>query len=160
MLRSGVWTLLLVGTVSPALACSMVPSYMELQLDAASRPQTALLPPPSVTVQEIRRGRTGEAGMCADLGFLVLRIPDEIRGYKFEVVEGMFPASTFPVSAFPKGFVQPRTGGWLSFSWVDGALDEQEPINIVVKITSISLAGVPSEPLYLRIEDPGRVADR
>jgi len=89
--------------------------------------------------------------MCADLGFLVLNVPKQAQGYSFELVEGRFEGMSFPT-----GFVQPTRLGYLSFVWVDGNTDRQEPINVIVKIIAMSSTGVLSEPLLLKIEDPGR----
>jgi hypothetical protein len=89
--------------------------------------------------------------MCAGFGLLVLNVPKQVLGYRFELVEGRFDGGLFPT-----GFVQPTQLGYLAFSWLDGNADTQEPIDVTVRITAISSVGVLSEPLLLKIEDPGR----
>ena len=134
----------------PVLACSFAPGY-EAFRPVRFLPGSNLLPEPAVSVDRIERGHQGDAGLCADAGILVLKVPTEMLGYSFELVEG-----TFDDVVFPEGFVQPTERGYLRFVWLDGNTDRQEPIDVLVKITTMSATGVLSEPLLLRIEDPGR----
>jgi hypothetical protein len=137
----------------PVAACSLAPGYEAFQVRPAPE-KSALIHPPSVSVENIRRGHRGDSGLCADLGFLVLKVLNARLGYRFEIVEGKLDG------VFPEGFIQPAAPGYLSFVWVDGNTDAQEPIQIVVKVTAMSKAGHLSEPLMLRIADPGRAAAR
>jgi len=135
----------------PALACSVAPGYKVFLPGPVFRPGSTLVPAPKVTVDRIQRGNRGEPGMCADAGVLVLAVPNNALGYSFEIVEGAFDDVVFP-----EGFVQPTEPGLLRFVWLDGNTYAQEPIRIVVKVTAMSGNGSVSEPLLLRIEDPGR----
>jgi|SRR6188768_723990 len=145
-----VGTLLAMRT-SAAIACSFAPGYEAFLPGPVMRPSPTLAPAPAVSVEGIRRGTNGDPGMCADAGVLVLKVPRAAQGYSFELVEGRFDDQVFP-----QGFVQPTRPGYLTFVWLDGNTDVQEPIDVVVKVTAISNIGVLSEPLLLKIEHPGR----
>jgi hypothetical protein len=142
---------LLVLRTSAAIACSFAAGYEPFLPGPVMRPSTTFAPAPAVSVESIRRGTSGDAGMCADAGVLVLKVPGAAQGYSFELVEGRFDDQVFP-----RGFVQPTRPGYLTFVWLDGNTDVQEPIGVVVKVTAISSLGVLSEPLLLKIEHPGR----
>jgi hypothetical protein len=149
-LRGTLLFLAVASLAPPALACSVVGGYETFVPEPALRPSPTLARPPQVSVDSIRRGHAGDSGMCADLGFLVLKVPSGRLGYSFELVEGNF------TGVFPKGFVQSVAPGFLSFVWIDGNTEAQEPIRAVVKITAMSITGALSEPLLLTIENPGR----
>ena len=140
---------------SPAMACSFAPGYEVFRPGPVLRPRPSLNPAPAVVVDSIERGHRGDASLCADAGILVLRVPTDLFGYSLELVEGQFDDVVFP-----EGFVQPTQRGYLRFVWLDGNTDRQEPIKVVVKITTMSVTGVLSEPVLLTIEDPGRAAVR
>ena len=145
--------LLAAALIRPVLACSVTAGY-ETFIPGSPRPSATPVRPPQVTVDSIRRGHEGESGMCADLGFLVLRVSSGGFGYSFEIVEGKLPG------VFPEGFVQPVAPGFLSFIWIDGNTDAQEPLRVVVRITAMSITGSLSEPFLLTIEDPGNAPAR
>jgi hypothetical protein len=139
-------------TAIPALACSFAPGYKVFQPRPSLRAESVLAPAPKVTVDKITRGHKGDAaGTCSDAGILVLKVPSNALGYSFEIVEGAFDDVVFP-----EGFVQPTEAGLLRFVWLDGNTNVQEPIKVVVKVTTMSVDGKWSEPSLLRIEDPGR----
>ena len=79
---------------------------------------------------------------------------DEPLAFRFEIVEGG------DRDLFPDAFVRPRRPGTLVFVWSDANSDEQKPIRLVVRITSLSSNGVLSDPQFITIEDPGRTATR
>jgi hypothetical protein len=116
-----------------------------------SLPVTKLSPPPQISVEKVERGYGGSDDSCSDLGTLVLKVPESVAGYAFEIVAGNFDNDV----PFPAGFVQPAIRGHLRFVWVDGPKSPQEPLNVLVKITAMSATGALSEPLFLRIQDPG-----
>jgi hypothetical protein len=138
--------------VSATFACDPVPSYKAFQPEVL-RPSATPSAPPKVSVERIQRGHAGN-NSCDDLAWLTLKVPTGQTGYSFEVVDSEF------ASVFPEGFVQPITDGFFRFHWADGGSDLQEPLNFVLKITTMSTTGTLSEPLFLRIEDPGRGAAR
>ena len=148
--------LLAFGVAKAVLACSPVRGYTPFTPGPVLRPDTNLLPPPRLSVEKVERGYGGSNDSCSDLGTIVLKVPLSVAGYAFEIVEGQFDRDT----PFPDGFVQPATRGYLRFVWIDGAKSLQEPIDVLVKITAISAVGVLSEPLFLRIQDPGEVPVR
>jgi len=134
---------------SPAFACSIAPSYMPFEHIPEPPSSPVSTPPPQISVDGIRRGHAGDAGMCADIGFLSLKVPTDPAGFRFELVEGNLPVR------FPQGFIKPRKPGVLGFIWSDGNTDAHEPIHAIVKVTAVSSAGVMSEPLLLKIDHPG-----
>lgn len=132
----------------PSMACSILPPYEALPTQPP-QPLSPTTPAPEVAVDSITRGHAGDGGTCADLGFLVFKVPDEAAAFKLEIVEGNLPIR------FPQGFVRPRAAGTLGFVWGDGNTDEQEPLRAVVKIIALSKTGEVSEPALVQIADPG-----
>ena len=121
--------------------------------------------PPQMSVFSIQRGRgpnsDGSGSSCDDIGVIVLKLdqptqddrtlPDKI-GYLWQVSDGQPPAELVP----PSRPVRLRDDGLLSLVWVDGATDEQEPLDFSVTVTAFDLAGnesQPSEPIH--IQHPG-----
>lgn len=142
-------TICLFGLACDARACSVLPTFDPVPasvIGSESAPAAA----PVVTVERIVRGRVGEAGTCAELGFLTLKVPHEVLGFRIEPVSGNLGRTVFP-----EGFVQPREQGRLGFVWLDGNTDAQEPIDVVVRVSALSPDGVVSEPVQLRITHPG-----
>jgi hypothetical protein len=155
-LRTIKWLLLIwvAGVGSSALGCSVVPDYEVMDgssVGGAAGPRSA---PPSVTIERIVRGREGWIGSCSVLGFVALTIPAEPLAFRFEIVEGGYR------DLFPDAFVRPRRPGALVFVWSDANSEEQKPIRLVVRVTSLSGNGVLSDPQFITIEDPGRTATR
>jgi len=151
-------TLLAVATATltfRVLACSFAPGYEVFLPGPILRPGSTLVSTPKVSVDRIERGRNegDPAATCADAGILVLTVPNDVVGYSFEIVEGAFDDIVFPEGFVKATETQP---GLLRFVWLDGDTYVQEPIKVVVKVTAISTNGTLSEPLMLRIEDPGR----
>ena len=142
---------LMLGAADAALACSPVRGHQPFVPSPTIRPATKLLPAPQISVEKIERGYRGGNDSCSDLGTLVLKVPESVAGYAFEIVAGNFDGDM----PFPAGFVQPAVRGQLRFVWLDGPKSPQEPLNVLVKITAVSATGVLSEPLFLRIQDPG-----
>jgi len=138
----------------PAVACSLSRGYESFLPERATNGQAAADPQVRIVVDSIQRGRKGDGGTCADIGFLVLKVPAERLGYRFEVVEGDLAVM------FPQEFVQPVAPGLIGFTWIDGNTDEQEPIRAVVRVTAMSTTGAQSEPWLLTIEDAGRPPGR
>jgi hypothetical protein len=140
--------------MSPAFCCSILPNYESVDSASTARATMSTSPPPVVTIEQIVRGHKGEIGDCAYLGWVVLKVPREPVGFRFEIVEGSLNG------ILPEGFVRPTTPGTLGFFWGDAYSDAQEPIRVVISVTSLSKAGFVSRPLVLTIQDPGRAAAR
>jgi hypothetical protein len=139
-----------------AHGCSLGQGYELFRLSGVVYPAKRLAPAPEVSVASIKRGyNDGEPNSCSDAGVLVLRVPSDISGYRFELVEG-----TFDDAVFPEEFVRPILSGELSFVWLDGKTNWQEEIDVLVKVTAISSIGVLSKPTFLRIQHPGGARDR
>jgi hypothetical protein len=148
--------------------CCEVASPSPLVIDPAE--QAVDVTPPgqvSVVVPQLKRG-VGPSGSgcgsqtatsCDDLGRLTLRVaaPAEDRtapeqlGYRIRVVAGTPPSGL----TFPDGAVVQYAWG-LDFAWIDGATNDQEPIDFVIDVAAVDRAGnqgPPSAPV--RIADGG-----
>jgi hypothetical protein len=159
LLRLTLVIALLAGACEVASACSLARSYEPFRLRSTIRHAETNDPAPEVHVEEIKRGRSGDATACANWGSVLIGVPAGDVGYSFEPIEGSVSRIAFPV-----GYVQSIRGyarpAYLRFYWDDGATDDQEPIEIFVRVTAMSRDGVLSEPMVLRIEDPGVSAAR
>jgi hypothetical protein len=141
---------------APAAACSFAPGYAAFPPPSRLRPTMVPAPAPEVIVERIDRGYAdGNRASCSDAGILVLKVPSDALGYRFELVAG-----TLGDDVFPAGYVRTVAKGVLRFVWLDGERDWQESIDVLVKITTMSSNGVPSEPKVLRIRHPGGVGPR
>lgn len=148
---------------SAALACSIVLVPHELdpqeQLIDKTAPERI-----EATVKQITRGRGPTAGpdgtismsSCDDIGTVVLAFEPEPKddrtsadklGYLLIHTGGELPSS-FLLSDKPV-----RAQEEFRFYWIDGATDEQEPLEFAVSLVAIDLAGnksEPSEPIWIR----------
>jgi len=118
---------------------------------------------PAIPAPRIVRGKAAEqsgcsssASSCDDLGGVGFQVqatddltPPERIGYLFTLVSGSLPAGL----VLP-GAVEPR-GGEVAFGWVDGADDDQEPIDFTVRVVAIDLAGNQSVAQMVRVTDEG-----
>jgi len=156
--RLGLVAFGLVGLVDIANACSLYRSYEPFVLGPKIRYKAELEPAPEVHIQEIKRGHSGETTACANWGSIVLTVPAGDAGYSFEIIESSIG------EVFPSGFVRSSSGyafpAGLRFYWSDGATDDQELIELLVRITAVSRDGVLSEPTVLKIEHAGVQAAR
>lgn len=135
----------------PALACTFAPGYQAFRAAPIVRPTLVPAPAPEVVVESIERGYDdGDGASCSDAGILVLRVPSNALGYHFQIVAGGFDDVVFP-----EGYVRTVEPGRLRFVWLDGELSWQERIEVLVRVTTLSSDGVPSEPQVLRIRHPG-----
>ena len=160
-------------SLAPALACSIVMTPHELD----PREQRLDRRPPErveAAVARITRGRgpffhengTVTGSSCDDLGVVALRlksVPKDDRtpsgklGYRVIHVDGELPAS-FILSDKPRRDLTPDR--LLIEYWIDGATDEQEPVEFALAVIAVDLAGnesAPSEPIWVR--NPGRRGD-
>jgi hypothetical protein len=140
----------------PAFACTFAPGYQAFRVAPVLRPTLVPATAPTVTVESIERGYDdGDGGSCSDAGILVLKVPSDSVGYHFEVVAGGFDDVVFP-----QGYVRTVEPGRLRFVWLDGDHDWQESVDVLLRVTTISSDGVPSEPQVLRIRHPGGASAR
>ena len=133
--------------------CSFAPGYKPFLMVPSIYAEDKSPEPPKVSIQEIERGRKGDPGMCADAGILVLKIENYKRntGYLFTIEEGEAEDRMFP-----EKYIVPVPGKKeLTFVWLDGAYDLQEPLNLKVKVVAVSLSGAESQPSYIKVEHPG-----
>ena len=158
-LKLTVIVLVAAGLSHEVSACSLNVTYEPFRLGPTIRYTGKLDPAPDVRVEDIKRGHAGEATMCANWGSVAVRVPAGDAGYSFEVLE-----SRGPSVVFPNGYVRSVTGyaqsAYLRFYWDDGATDDQEPLELLVKIAAISKDGVFSDPTVLKVEHPGVSAAR
>ena len=138
---------------SEAYSCSFARVLEPFIVDGSSEMVPKI---PDFEVLSISRGERGDAGMCADAGTLTLvsKNLDGENGFIFEIEEGEYDVGLFPNQ--PVILVERFAAkAEYFFVWLDGNTKEQEPIDILVKITAISKSGNLSEPQYLRVFHPG-----
>ena len=115
-------------------------------------------------VASVRRGKPLDESVCDDRGFIVIelvrvdddRTPREKLGYRITRVEGTLPAAGMLPSYAVKVIPVPGKPLQFQLEWVDGATDNQEPIDFTLAVTAVDLAGnesVPSSPI--RVSHPG-----
>jgi hypothetical protein len=148
-------------TPTPARACSKVapaPHVVDETLQATDQTPPVL---PPLAAPRITRGKGPEpsgcgsaASSCDDLGEIAFHAqatddttPAAKIGYLFTLEAGSLP----PGLALP-GAVEPFAGG-LAFGWIDGATDDQEPIDFTVRVVALDLAGNESAPQMVRVTD-------
>ena len=159
-------------TSGAAYACSFAaPEAHELDPAEVAIDTRSPAPPTNLSVARVFRGHgpnCDASGVCRgtscdDIGSISLtwtqggddRTPDDSLGVRIDVVEGDGPGGV----GIHGESVRPQTPGSFSLSWVDGASDDQEPLDFVVSITEIDLAGNESEPVMVRVTDDGGSAD-
>lgn len=147
-----------------AAACSIA-APSELVIDAAEQAvdHTAPGPPSAVTVS-LQRGRAPQSSGCGetmstscdDLGFVTFfpKPPADDRtasaelGYRVRLVGGSLPSEA---TLWPKAIVA-GAGGGLTLTWIDGANDDQEPLDFTVTLAAVDRAGnegPPSAPVHV-----------
>ncbi|WP_441002449.1 hypothetical protein [Pseudocolwellia agarivorans] len=138
-----------------SFACSFAPVFDEfITTDVALIKASS----PRFSLESIHRGTDdGNHGSCSDLGIIKLKIdtiPVHEQGYIFKIVKGRFEDQLFLDSPVVLSkFIQNKQ--LYSFMWFDGSNEVQEPINITIQITAVSLSGDKSEPQVLNISHPG-----
>ena len=160
LLRAG----LLLGAALPssALACSFI-EYDEHLIDDTIEDEVAPSLP-SLDELDINRGvgptRSGLGSQmstsCDDLGWITLRLsaeddlsPPENLGFVFTLDTGSLPFT------LPSEPARPFDGS-ITFVWIDGATDDQEPIEATVTVNTMDEAGnLSAESLLLTISDEG-----
>ncbi|MCG7530873.1 hypothetical protein MHM98_05815 [Psychrobium sp. MM17-31] len=148
--------------ISPALACSFMSIYTKLDIESYTGPAVKAVSP-NFKVESIKRGSDdGNFASCSDAGVLKLRNSNhssDQQGYVFEVVEGAYKEPIFSGDIlFPDKLWHDKS--LYKIIWFDGNTNEQEPFNILVKITAVSISGDKSEPQYLAIKHSGTKAQR
>lgn len=164
------WRIAVAGTflclAAPGLAepCSTV--FQKHELDAVEQ-KIDKQPPVQVEARivSVVRGRAPGGSSCDDIGVIVIelvrvdddRTPREKLGYRITHVEGTLldagmlrSGVVFRVATVPGKPLQ------FTLPWIDGATDNQEPIDFTLAVTAVDLAGnesVPSSPI--RVSHPG-----
>ena len=163
-------TLAALACVASSHACSLISTPHVLDAEEQKIDHKA---PDKVdaSVARIVRGRGSvahedwsmSATSCDDIGSVVLalksrpnddRTPPDKIGYRIILVDGKLPEGAV-VTASATRDLSPENE--LTFYWIDGATDDQEPIEFAVAIVAVDLAGNesdPSEPLWIR--HPGK----
>jgi hypothetical protein len=147
---------------APLLPCSIAVEPHEI--DPAER-AVDVTPPaaPAGEVDRIVRGKGAvrapdgsiQGTSCDDIGMITFRIvtpaaddrtPPERLGYRITLAEGTLPEGLeLPSTAFRQPMLH----------WIDGATDDQEPIDFSVRIVAVDRAGNESAPSApIRIRDP------
>jgi|SRR5262245_17758268 len=148
-----------------AEACSFIVPKHELD---ATEQRLDHQPPGQVvaTLVSIGRGRAPgpNANSCDDLGTIRIellrfeddRTPQEKLGYVVKLAEGTLPEHWLLQDTPYR--ILPDRDGRLRFTlvWIDGATDEQEPIDFSLVVSAVDLAGNEGPPsLPIRIRHPG-----
>ena len=103
-------------------------------------------------------GCTSSVSSCDDIGVVAIPVsatddntaPEQI-GFRMSVAAGSLPEGvTLPSDAVKS------SGDMLALFWVDGARNDQEPIEFTLRVVAIDLAGNESAPQTVRVsDDPG-----
>ena len=161
-----------------AAAGLLVPSYAsggditpsEFRFDAESGDDLTSPPPPIIESAEIRdRGIgptvlcTGEtwAAECDEYGWIVLSVTAEDPDAARPSNVGVEVTFTDETMTFDDAGVRPLGNGLLSYHWVDGRQDIQEPVDFELVAYAYDAAGNRSEASApVRVTDPGRTEER
>ena len=146
--------------VNNAYACKTFISINKFKIDKKIRYMAP--EKPNFVLKGISRGKKIKDNTSCSylwtLGTISLKskTPPKVKqGYIFEIVEGKLEKNNI-FKPYPVVLTHSEvTKGIYNFKWSDGDSDLQEPFNIKIKITSVSLSGVRSDPQYLRISHNG-----
>lgn len=148
------------GVIRSAEPCSFIGPTEHVIDDEESQVDTTPPGVPGVQLTSITRGTGPESSGCGemassscdDIGALLLEItapeddrtPADSMGYFFEF-EGTLPDGFMPLDTA----LRPGLDGFV-FTWIDGARDNQESIDMTITASAVDLAGntgEASEPL-------------
>ena len=144
-----------------ARACSSlgpVPHVLDPAMQATDQAAPTL---PPLDVPRITRGKAAERSGCGysqsscdDLGGVAIAVratddqtPPAQIGYRMTLAGGSLPSGL----SLP-GAVK-ASGDVVGLTWVDGATDDQEPIDFTLRVVAIDLAGNESAPQMVRVSD-------
>lgn len=151
MIKSCFLILLIISYQS--IACSIAPVIEPFEFTEGS---STLPDTPSFKTINIVRGekRPGDSCEYAHITFQLNSEPKEATGYIFEIPEGNIRAISFPDYSVKR--IRQRTKvGQYTFDLLDKYSIEQDPIDIIVKITAVSKTGLKSNPQFLKVRHPG-----
>jgi hypothetical protein len=151
--------------VAEACSLAFLPPH---ELDAAEMAADSSPPSPVVVdAVEILRGQGSQGDGCGaastscdDIGRVLFHFttPTDDRtgaallGYRIVLVSGELPEGLqlplMPVRRF-------QEGDPIFLHWVDGATDDQEPVDFVVAVSTVDLAGNESAPVEVHVLDAG-----
>lgn len=144
-----------------ALACSFVQPNPASFDPSLAKPGETVPAVPNVVVESISRGNAGNPqDSCGDTGVVVLSIPAtaDTKGliYTFDLISGEADDVIFQPSP-ATGFEDEGSRRLLFvFPWLDGASNEQEPLNLIVRVTPHLPSGLAGTPIEISVVDPGR----
>ena len=155
---------------APSDACSVAaaPAH-EVDPSEVARDDTPPDPPTGLTVVTIDRGRGATCDAdgvcmstsCDDLGIVALEwrpgSDDRTPADQLGVVIRVAGDEDFWFAERGEA-VRPYSAGAHSLIWVDGASDEQEPLDLVLEVSHIDLAGNESEPVTVRVVHEGSMS--
>lgn len=146
--------------VSPAAAaCSFLQPTQVGFDEKLAKPDDVAPPAPAVALVSISRGNADDPrDSCGDTGVIVLSVPataeNKELAFSFDLVSGTADDLIFQPGHFT-GFE--HDGKLLFvFPWVDGASDKQEPLDLVVRVTSYLRSGLTGAATEIRVQDNGR----
>jgi hypothetical protein len=135
--------------------CSFMPTKMAFKTSSIEKIEPIV---PTFELNHRVRGEDdGNHGSCSDAGVISLKIK-EISSieqvYIFEIIEGTFEDTLFDTEpVIINDLIEDKST--YSFIWFDGSYEEQEAINIKVKIIAVSRSGHQSDPQFIEIKHPG-----
>ena len=152
----------------PALACSI--AIQDLRIEADPLDTVAPGGISNLMVADITRGigpdcnpdDTCVSSSCDDIGAVTLRFtlpvddrtPSEAHGYITWIEEGHAPDYGGALELVePRMAVVNEGEGRLSISWIDGATDRQEAIDLVIAVAPVDASGREGPPSYVRVLD-------
>lgn len=142
-------------------ACSFA-RQSEVEIAPHQQPKTETRPDvPTVTVGLIRRGRAPDGvwnWSCDDTGLVSIRMPlnentkDLI--FAFRVLSGTTDELKFR-DGYYAGFTREGASSMsFTFPWIDGASDQQEPLDFVLEIIPARRSGLIGRSKIIRISYP------
>ncbi len=145
----------------PATAQAGEMPYYEAFVVEADPADTTPPATPRVELLEVKRGVGPRDEGCGttisstdDFGSVRLELGeaggDEVVGYRFLPIDGSVPFG----SAYAGPVVVREPVVYLG--WIDGAQDDQEPLDFTLHVVAVDRAGNESEPVAIHVRDPGR----
>ena len=151
------------GLPADARACSIsgpIEHVVDPSMQATDQTPPTLPPNLETTIKRgmgpQQQGCGQGSSSCDDLGVITIaaRATDDVTpptriGYRLTLAAGSTPAGL----QLPSSPVEFAGGGGVALAWLDGATDDQEPINFTLQVVAIDLAGNESAPQTVRIRD-------
>jgi hypothetical protein len=149
---------------APARACSVAAPTTHvvdpaMQATDQMPPTLSPIPAPVIGRGFAPGGCSGSSSSCDDIGVIQIEpkatddmTPAEKIGFRITLAAGTLPSGlTLPADAIdlPPGFP------FVGLTWVDGATNDQDPLDFTLSIVAVDLAGNESAPQTVVVHDDG-----